>query len=77
TYGALFGDKNHKAFSRFCLCGHEKSGLAEPYLRDYRLQIVDIAMLLGYSEHSAFTRAFKEWGGHTPHEFRRLHVAEQ
>ncbi len=27
TYGALFGDKNHKAFSRFCLCGHEKSGL--------------------------------------------------
>ena len=28
TYGALFGDKNHKAFSRFCLCGHEKSGLA-------------------------------------------------
>ncbi|WP_239777889.1 hypothetical protein, partial [Pseudomonas sp. Y5-11] len=22
-----FGDKNHKAFSRFCLCGHEKSGL--------------------------------------------------
>jgi hypothetical protein len=29
TYGALFGDKNHKAFSRFCLCGHEKSGLGE------------------------------------------------
>lgn len=28
TYGALFGDKNHKAFSRFCLCGHEKSGLS-------------------------------------------------
>ena len=27
TYGALFGDKNHKAFSRFCLCGHEKSGI--------------------------------------------------
>ncbi|MEF2086748.1 hypothetical protein, partial [Pseudomonas aeruginosa] len=27
TYGAFFGDKNHKAFSRFCLCGHEKSGL--------------------------------------------------
>ncbi|MGA4481844.1 hypothetical protein ACPA2N_26860, partial [Ectopseudomonas hydrolytica] len=28
TYGAFFGDKNHKAFSRFCLCGHEKSGLS-------------------------------------------------
>ncbi|WP_228777756.1 hypothetical protein, partial [Pseudomonas aeruginosa] len=31
TYGALFGDKNHKAFSRFCLCGHEKSGIGIPY----------------------------------------------
>ncbi|MEV1345611.1 hypothetical protein ABZR04_28380, partial [Pseudomonas aeruginosa] len=30
TYGAFFGDKNHKAFSRFCLCGHEKSGLGSP-----------------------------------------------
>ncbi|MEF2084190.1 hypothetical protein, partial [Pseudomonas aeruginosa] len=30
TYGAFFGDKNHKAFSRFCLCGHEKSGLGRP-----------------------------------------------
>ncbi|WP_228777770.1 hypothetical protein, partial [Pseudomonas aeruginosa] len=35
TYGALFGDKNHKAFSRFCLCGHEKSGLAlKKFLHD-------------------------------------------
>ncbi|MEF2085980.1 hypothetical protein, partial [Pseudomonas aeruginosa] len=31
TYGAFFGDKNHKAFSRFCLCGHEKSGLEREY----------------------------------------------
>lgn len=44
--------------------------LAESYLRDPRLQILDIAMLLGYSEHSAFTRGFKEWSGYTPHEFR-------
>jgi len=34
TYGALFGDKNHKAFSRFCLCGHEKSGLNNLQLPD-------------------------------------------
>ncbi|MGV5150525.1 hypothetical protein ACV4W3_30480, partial [Pseudomonas aeruginosa] len=34
TYGALFGDKNHKAFSRFCLCGHEKSGLVHKMQRD-------------------------------------------
>nr|WP_222711127.1 hypothetical protein [Pseudomonas mendocina] len=27
TYGALLSAKNHKAFSRCCLCGHEKAGL--------------------------------------------------
>lgn len=45
--------------------------LAEAYLREPRLQIVEIALLLGYSEHSAFTRAFKEWTGHTPQEARQ------
>lgn len=44
--------------------------LAVSYLRDPRLQIVDIALLLGYSEHSAFTRAFREWTGKTPKQVR-------
>ena len=44
--------------------------LALSYLRDPRLQIVDIALLLGYSEHSAFTRAYREWTGHTPQQQR-------
>lgn len=44
--------------------------LANNYLKDKRLKIVDISMLLGYSEHSAFTRAYKEWTGLTPHEVR-------
>lgn len=44
--------------------------LATSYLSDPRLQIVDIALLLGYSEHSAFTRAYKEWTGKTPNEIR-------
>lgn len=44
--------------------------LAQSYLKDPRLQIVDIALLLGYSEHSAFTRAFKEWSGKSPQEIR-------
>ena len=46
--------------------------LAASYLRDPRLQIVDVALLLGYSEHSAFTRAFREWTGRTPQEIRGL-----
>ena len=40
------------------------------YLKDPHLQIVDISLLLGYSEHSAFTRAFKEFCGKTPQQVR-------
>jgi len=43
TYGALFGDKNHKAFSRFCLCGHEKSGVARSrYMKRVVMQITPL-----------------------------------
>jgi len=44
--------------------------LAASYLQDPRLQIVEVALLLGYSEHSAFTRAFREWTGKTPQQLR-------
>lgn len=40
--------------------------LAEQYLNDNRLQLTDIAELLGYSDQSALTRAFKRWTGSTP-----------
>lgn len=49
--------------------------LAASYLRDPRLQVVDIALLLGYSEHSAFTRAFREWTGKTPQQSRELSLS--
>lgn len=45
--------------------------LAKKYLADPSLSYSDIAMLLGYSEQSAFIRAFKDWMGVTPGEFRR------
>ncbi len=44
--------------------------IAERYLRETRLGLVDIALLLGYSEHSAFTRSFIRWTGMTPQAFR-------
>lgn len=40
--------------------------LAERYLADAKLDLVDIAFLLGYSEQSAFTRAYKRWTGCAP-----------
>lgn len=45
--------------------------LAKKYLQDDSLSYADVAMLLGYSEQSAFTRAFKDWMGMTPGEYRK------
>ncbi|MGH7832357.1 MAG: AraC-like transcriptional regulator QhpR [Candidatus Binatia bacterium] len=41
------------------------------YLRDRKNTLTEIAFLLGYSEVSAFNRAFKRWTGTTPLEYRR------
>lgn len=49
--------------------------LARGYLRDSRLQLVEIALLLGYSEHSAFTRAYGKWTGRTPQQEREAMAA--
>lgn len=45
--------------------------LAQEYLSDPRLQLAEIAQLLGYSEQSAFTRAFTRSLGQSPSQFRR------
>lgn len=45
--------------------------LAEQYLHEGRLQLTDIAELLGYSDQSALTRAFKRWTGNTPKDIRK------
>ena len=47
-----------------------KSTLARKYLEDKSLSIIEIALLLGYSDPSSFSPAFKCWGGVTPTEFR-------
>jgi AraC-like DNA-binding protein len=45
--------------------------LALRYLRDRRHTPSDVAYLLGYSELSAFSRAFRRWTGSTPSDYRR------
>lgn len=48
--------------------------MAERHLRDGQLAATDIALLLGYSEPSVFFRAFRQWTGLTPGEFRTRHA---
>ena len=45
--------------------------MACEYLGDQRLQLAEVAQLLGYSEQSAFNRAFKRWSGQTPRAWRQ------
>lgn len=44
--------------------------LARRYLADESLSISEVSFALGYSEPSAFTRAFKRWSGSAPAEYR-------
>ncbi|EKF73829.1 transcriptional regulator [Alcanivorax hongdengensis A-11-3] len=53
------------------LLDRTRSQLADHYLADPSLTLADIALLLGYSEHSAFTRAYRKWTGQTPVQRRR------
>lgn len=45
--------------------------LAESYLAEPSLDLMDLTLLLGFSEQSAFHRAFRRWTGRTPGEHRR------
>ncbi|MGN6529246.1 MAG: AraC family transcriptional regulator ligand-binding domain-containing protein [Burkholderiaceae bacterium] len=43
-----------------------RQALAEELLRDSRLNLTDVAYLLGYREQSSFNRACRDWFGNTP-----------
>lgn len=48
-----------------------RRSLADIYLRDPALSLTEIALLLGFSESSAFSRAFRRWRGTSPVAWRR------
>ena len=45
--------------------------LAEHYILDNSLTLTEISLLLGFSEPSSFSRAFKNWTGSAPSEARQ------
>jgi len=44
--------------------------LAEKYIADDKYPITEVSYLLGFSDTSVFSRAFKRWSGHPPGHFR-------
>ncbi|MGE5453031.1 MAG: AraC family transcriptional regulator [Acidobacteriota bacterium] len=66
-------------YRRLAAQGHQFRGLreqalqqsAKAHVQEGRLAMSDIALLLGYSEQSAFTRAFKRWTGLSPLQWRQ------
>lgn len=48
-----------------------RRALALRYIRDESLSLTEISYLLGFSEPSSFTRAFRGWTGSSPSEARR------
>ena len=49
---------------------HTRQVMAYRYLKDSRLQMTQLADLLGYTSLSAFTRAFIRWHGYPPSKWK-------
>jgi AraC-like DNA-binding protein len=49
-----------------------REDLALKYIHDRKLTLTEISFMLGFSEMSSFSRAFKRWTGESPKEFRKL-----
>ena len=49
-------------------------GMARRHLVDPQMTLTDAAFLLGYSDLSAFSRAFRRWTGQSPQEYRRVQL---
>jgi AraC-like DNA-binding protein len=50
-----------------------RMNLAKRYLNEQKMTLPETALMLGYSEQSAFTRAFKSWFGVTPSQYLQRH----
>ena len=60
-------------YSYQTLVDESRRQLAERLLRETDFAPVEIAFMTGFSEQSAFARAFKRWAGQTPRNFRIHH----
>lgn len=58
------------------LLDETRQSMAQRYLGDSTLSLTQLAAMLGYSELSAFSRAFQRWFGMSPREWRAQQFPE-
>ncbi len=61
---------SERGYSFQTLVDESRRELAERLLSDTGYPLAEIAFLTGFSEQSAFNRAFKRWAGQTPRSYR-------
>ena len=61
-------EAEHTSFAE--VLDRTRRDFADIYVRDRQLALTEVAFLLGFSEASAFTRAFQRWYGVAPSQFR-------
>jgi len=50
---------------------------AQSLLKETDEKLINISLMLGYTNASTFSRAFKRWSGVSPREFRNYHILDQ
>jgi hypothetical protein len=68
---AARGDRSARSRRGVDRGGRGRLALAKRYLADPTLSLTDTAFLLGYSDLSAFSRAYRRWTGKSPQMARR------
>ncbi len=61
---------SNRGYSFQKLVDEARRELAERLLKETSYPLAEVAYLTGFSEQSAFNRAFKRWAGQTPRSFR-------
>jgi len=56
------------------LLAETRRELGERYIQDSSLSLTEIAFMLGFSDSSSFSRAYRSWTGQSPSEYRGVRV---
>ena len=68
--GVLLREFSANSISFKSLVEDVRRDLAISYMKQRQLPLSEVALLLGYSELSAFSRAFRRWTGRSPRTYR-------